>query len=231
MPVPTKVFVALDFASKEKASALVDQLLPLNPYFKIGLEMFTAFGPSYVSELSKQGAKLFLDLKFHDIPNTVAKSIEQVTGLGAEVTNIHISGGKAMVLEAVAAKNRVNKNIKLLGVTVLTSLGLDDLKSVGISVTDVKEQTLMLAKWGKNWGLDGVVCSAFDVAQIKAQCGAGFLAVTPGIRMQNDSANDQKRVATPEFAKAQGADYLVVGRPITQAENPREALSNILATL
>lgn len=215
--VQTKLYVALDFPNAEAALALYGKVRAHNPYFKIGLELFTAAGPDFVRKLVSDGAKIFLDLKFHDIPNTVAGAVRSASELGVEIVNIHLSGGREMV-EAVT-QQKYSHRPKLIGVTVLTS----SVASPG--------QVLQMAKDTKAWGLDGVVCSAHELKEIHANCGSDFLTVVPGIRPANAAANDQKRIATPEEAAALGAHYIVVGRPVTQSPDPAAATLEILRSL
>ncbi|ENY71456.1 orotidine 5'-phosphate decarboxylase [Aeromonas diversa CDC 2478-85] len=226
-----KVVVALDFARQEDALALVDQLSPSACRLKVGKEMFTLFGPQFVRELVGRGFDVFLDLKFHDIPNTVAKAVAASAELGVWMVNVHASGGRRMMEAAKAALAPYGDKAPLLiGVTVLTSMEQVDLAELGVTLTPA-EQVLRLARLTKAAGLDGVVCSAQEATLLKAECGADFKLVTPGIRPAGSEQGDQRRIMTPAQAVAAGADYLVVGRPITQAGAPAAVLQAINAEL
>ncbi|MFR9721092.1 orotidine-5'-phosphate decarboxylase [Aeromonas diversa] len=226
-----KVMVALDFARQEDALALVDQLSPSACRLKVGKEMFTLFGPQFVRELVGRGFDVFLDLKFHDIPNTVAKAVAASAELGVWMVNVHASGGRRMMEAAKAALAPYGDKAPLLiGVTVLTSMEQVDLAELGVTLTPA-EQVLRLARLTKAAGLDGVVCSAQEATLLKAECGADFKLVTPGIRPAGSEQGDQRRIMTPAQAVAAGADYLVVGRPITQAGAPAAVLQAINAEL
>ena len=230
-----KVIVALDFANPMRALALADRLDPAHCALKVGKELFTAEGPALVRELVDRGFRVFLDLKFHDIPNTVAQACAAATRLGVWMLNVHASGGPAMLAAAREAVDRAAAGTgrakpHLIAVTVLTSLRAADLSATGIA--DVPEaQVLRLAKLAQTNGLDGVVCSSREAATLRAACGPQFLLVTPGIRPAGADAHDQARTATPSEAIAAGADYLVIGRPITQAPDPQAALESIYRTL
>ncbi|MEW7864127.1 orotidine-5'-phosphate decarboxylase [Aeromonas diversa] len=226
-----KVVVALDFARQEDALALVDQLSPSACRLKVGKEMFTLFGPQFVRELVGRGFDVFLDLKFHDIPNTVAKAVAASAELGVWMVNVHASGGRRMMEAAKAALAPYGDKAPLLiGVTVLTSMEQVDLAELGVTLTPA-EQVLRLARLTKAAGLDGVVCSAQEATLLKAECGADFKLVTPGIRPAGSEQGDQRRIMTPAQAVAAGADYLVVGRPITQAGAPAAVLQAINAEI
>jgi len=226
------VIVALDVSDKEKAYQLFDELGPNAGALKIGLEMFIRFGPDIVKNAVERGAKVMLDLKLHDIPNTVRKATANVSLLGAELLTIHTTGGKEMMraarlgVEEAKEKSGVN-GPKLLGVTVLTSINENVLKSeLGVEKS-VEKQVVALAKQAKEAGLDGVVASPKEIKSIREACGEDFLIVTPGIRPAGSSTDDQKRVCTPEQAISDGADFLVIGRPILNADNPSERLKEI----
>ena len=219
-----RLIVALDIDSLKKAKQLVDKLYPYVKIFKIGKELFTACGPEAVRIVHKKGAKVFLDLKFHDIPNTVAKAVKAAKNMGVFMLNVHASGGKEMMGAAVSAKGK--KGPILLVVTVLTSLDTNQLKDVGIRKSPLL-QVRDLALLAKSCGMDGVVCSARELSTVKKACGSKFVTVTPGVRPAKGKKQDQKRVATPEYAFKQGADYIVVGRPITQSKNPLSAAKAI----
>lgn len=223
-----KIIVALDFSNDQQALALVDQLNPKQCALKVGSEMFTLFGKNFVSELIQKGFKVFLDLKFHDIPNTVAKACSACAELGVWMINVHASGGLAMMKAAKEAITSSSNRPLLIAVTVLTSLNSKNLAEIGIETT-MEDQVYRLAELAYQAKLDGVVCSAFEVARSKAIGGASFLTVTPGIRFQESEKNDQSRVVTPQQAISMGADYLVMGRSITQAADPKKALNQVLA--
>ena len=226
------VIVALDVSDKEKAYQLFDQLGQNAGALKIGLEMFIRFGPDIVRNAVERGAKVMLDLKLHDIPNTVRKATANVSLLGAELLTIHTTGGKEMMRAArlgveEAEKKSGVKGPKLLGVTVLTSISNETLKTeLGVDKS-VEQQVVSLAIQAKEAGLDGVVASPKEIKSIRDACGEDFLIVTPGIRPAGSSVDDQKRVCTPEQAISDGADYLVIGRPILNADNPVEKLKEI----
>lgn len=221
------VVVALDFEQKAAALDLVSQLDPTLCRLKVGKEMFTHFGPGFVTELQQRKFDVFLDLKFHDIPNTVAKAVRAAADLGVWMVNVHASGGSKMMQAAAQALADFGTDKPLLiAVTVLTSMEQTDLTELGIS-RSVAEQVSHLASLTKQAGLDGVVCSAQEAELLKQQCGKDFCLVTPGIRPAFAGSDDQKRVMTPSQALAVGVDYLVIGRPITKAANPLQALQAI----
>jgi len=227
-----QVIVALDVSDKNKAAQLFEELGEDAGALKIGLEMFIRFGPGIVKDAVSRGAKIMLDLKLHDIPNTVQRAVANVSLLGAELLTIHTTGGKEMMKAARRGIEDAKKNDgvigpKLLGVTVLTSISEEAMKNELGVTKSVEEQVVSLALLAKEAGLDGVVASPKEIKSIRNACGEGFLIVTPGIRPAGSSADDQKRVCTPEQAVADGADYLVIGRPILQAENPVEKLKEI----
>lgn len=221
------IVVALDFEQKSAALDLVSQLDPALCRLKVGKEMFTHFGPAFVSELQQRKFDVFLDLKFHDIPNTVAKAVRAAADLGVWMVNVHASGGSKMMIAAREALQKFGKDKPLLiAVTVLTSMEQSDLAELGILLTPA-EQVLKLAALTAQSGLDGVVCSAQEAALLKQQFGQQFCLVTPGIRPAFAQADDQKRVMTPHQALTVGVDYLVIGRPITKAVDPLAALQAI----
>ena len=222
----SRLIVALDFASETEALAMAQQLDPSLCKVKVGKELFTSAGPSLVRRLVEAGFDVFLDLKFHDIPNTVAKACQAAASLGVWMINVHASGGRDMMIAAGAAIEARTPRPLLIAVTVLTSLSDQALLEIGFEASTAA-QVDRLARLTHASGLDGVVCSVHEVAEIKQACGAGFLTVTPGIRFAEDAKGDQVRVATPQFAREQGADYLVMGRPITQAANPRKRLLEV----
>lgn len=226
-----KVVVALDFDNKADAFSFVDKIEPSDCRLKVGKEMFTYLGPDFVSQLSKKGFDIFLDLKFHDIPNTVAKAVTAAADLGVWMVNVHASGGSQMMIKAKEALNAYGSDSPLLiAVTVLTSMGQEDLLGLGIDKTP-EQQVMNLARLSKNAGLDGVVCSAWEAEQLKSTFGKSFKLVTPGIRPAGASSDDQKRIMTPSQAIDVGVDYLVIGRPITKADNPQAVLTSINASI
>ena len=225
-----RIVVALDYASAEPALALARRLDPLQCRLKVGKELFTAAGPELVRTLAGMGFGVFLDLKFHDIPNTVASACRAAAGLGVWMVNVHASGGTTMLRAAreavdTAAPDPARRPL-LIAVTVLTSMSREDLAGIGLDL-EPREQALRLAQLAAACGIDGVVCSAQEAAAIKAACGSHFRCVTPGIRPAGSAAGDQARIMTPAAAIAAGADDLVIGRPITGAEDPAAALAAI----
>lgn len=219
--------MALDFPDGQYAREFVNRLQPGSCRLKIGKELFTREGPDLVREFVGQGHDVFLDLKYHDIPNTVARACEAAAELGVWMLNVHASGGSRMMSAARAALEGMGPNRPLLiAVTVLTSMGRADLDELGIK-TDPEELVLRLAGLAKQAGLDGVVCSPQEVAVLRTELGDGFKLVTPGIRPKGAELDDQTRVTTPVDAIRQGSDYLVMGRPITRAADPVAVLKNI----
>ncbi len=225
------IIVALDYDKKDEALQLIDKLDPEMCRLKIGKEMFTLFGPQLVKDIHSRGFDLFLDLKFHDIPNTVAKAVTAAAELGVWMTNVHASGGLAMMQAAQNALASYGQDAPLLiAVTVLTSMSDDELKLLGINVT-AAEHVKRLAALTKQAGLNGIVCSAQEASMLKAEFGQEFKLVTPGIRPVGADKGDQHRIMTPSQAIAAGSDYLVIGRPITKAADPLAALSDIHGSL
>lgn len=224
----SKIIVALDYADAASALALVNQLDPALCNLKVGKELFTAVGPQFVEKLVAKDFKVFLDLKFHDIPNTVSKACQAASNLGVWMLNVHASGGSAMMQAALESVNKSNHKPFLIAVTVLTSMNQAGLNEVGIE-NSLENQVLKLARLTQQAGLHGVVCSALEAQLLKQHLPNDFLLVTPGIRPANVNQDDQSRVVTPAQALGMGATYLVVGRPITQAENPLKALEVINA--
>lgn len=228
-----KIIVALDFDTALEAKATVSELGALVGAFKVGLQLFTATGPQFVRELTANGAKIFLDLKFHDIPNTVAKASVEAARLGVWMFNVHASGGGEMMrtavkeVEAVCAEEGIERPL-MIGVTVLTSSNADTMNEIGVSDA-VESQVVRLAKLTAESGLDGVVASPLEVAAVRNVVrDVNFLTITPGIRPFSATGDDQKRVTTVGRALAGGSDYVVIGRPITQAENRIEAVEAIV---
>lgn len=216
-----RVIVALDFPVEEQALALADRLDPGLCRVKVGKELFTRSGPALVKRLHDSGFEVFLDLKFHDIPNTVAAAVKAAADLGVWMVNVHASGGSAMMQAAATAVE--NTDTLLIGVTVLTSMDGADLAEIGITATPA-EQVLRLARLARQSGLHGVVSSSQEAQVLSHELGRDFVLVTPGIRPAGDAAGDQKRIVTPGQAITNGSTYLVIGRPITQAENPVDKL-------
>jgi orotidine-5'-phosphate decarboxylase len=220
------VIVALDFPSAAEALNLAQRLSPSLCRVKVGKELFTRAGPALVEELQELGFEVFLDLKFHDIPNTVAGAVRAAAELGVWMVNVHASGGRRMMEAAVEALAPFSQPPILLGVTVLTSMSDQDLQELGYSET-AQQRVARLAALTVKSGLDGVVCSAQEVEALRGQCGEAFCLVTPGIRLAGDDAGDQRRVMTPAKALALGSDYLVIGRSITAADDPLAALQRV----
>jgi orotidine-5'-phosphate decarboxylase len=221
-----KIIVALDFADAAPALALVERLDPALCRLKVGKELFTVAGPELVRALVARGFEVFLDLKFHDIPNTVAAACRAAAGLGVWMMNVHASGGRRMMTAAQAALAELPDPPLLIAVTVLTSMSAEDLGEVGVSDAPA-DQVLRLARLTQACKLDGVVCSAQEAALLRADLGAGFRLVTPGIRPVGADVGDQRRVMTPVEALRAGATDLVIGRPITAAADPLAALKQI----
>lgn len=221
----SKIIVALDYSNEEQALDFVNKVTPDLCKLKVGKELFTTAGPRFVEKIVEQGFDVFLDLKFHDIPNTVMKACHAAADLGVWMVNVHALGGKTMMQ---AAKEGVShSSTKLIAVTILTSMGQDDLNEVGIQ-TEVKDQVVNLASLANVSGLDGVVCSAKEVSILRENLAKDFLLVTPGIRPEGNATSDQKRVMTPAEAMSAGSSYLVIGRPITQSDSPIQTLEDIL---
>lgn len=225
--IDSPVIVALDYGNQDAALAFVDKIDPQSCRLKVGKEMFTLYGPQFVQALHQRGFDVFLDLKFHDIPNTTARAVVAAAELGVWMVNVHASGGARMMTAAKEALLSYGKDAPLLiAVTVLTSMEQSDLLGIGIDVTPAQHAE-RLALLTKECGLDGVVCSAHEAQQLKAICGQKFQLVTPGIRPEGTEAGDQRRIMTPSQAVQAGVDYMVIGRPITRAENPALALQQI----
>lgn len=221
-----RVIVALDFANADDAINLAKSINPTQCRVKVGKELFTRAGPPLIEQLHKLGFQVFLDLKFHDIPNTVAQACRAAAELGVWMVNVHTLGGRRMMEAAREAIDSGAQQPMLIGVTVLTSMGVEDLQEVGLA-GEPKENVLRLASLAEESGLDGVVCSPQEVTALRETIDKSFCLVTPGVRPAGADKDDQKRVTTPDDAIAMGSSYLVIGRPITQAENPRKALENI----
>jgi len=223
--------VALDYDNRDKALAFVDRIDPRDCRLKVGKEMFTLFGPQLVRDLQQRGFDVFLDLKFHDIPNTAAHAVKAAADLGVWMVNVHASGGARMMTAAKEALLPFGNDAPLLiAVTVLTSMEASDLQGLGITATPA-EYAERLAGLTQQCGLDGVVCSAQEAVRFKAAFGQQFKLVTPGIRPQGSEVGDQRRIMTPEQALAAGVDYMVIGRPVTQSADPAQTLRDINASL
>ncbi|MBC7756651.1 MAG: orotidine-5'-phosphate decarboxylase [Bdellovibrio sp.] len=229
----SNIIVALDYANATSALQLVNQLDPSLCKLKVGKELFTAAGPQLVEQLVAKNFKVFLDLKFHDIPTTVAKACEAAANLGVWMVNVHASGGSAMMQAALEGVNKTDHKPYLIAVTVLTSMNQASLTEIGVT-NSLESQVLTLAKLTQQAGLHGVVCSAQEAHMLRTQLGNDFCLVTPGIRpaLVGNQVNrdDQARVVTPADALSFGVNYLVIGRPITQAANPLSALQAIIAS-
>jgi len=226
-----RVIVALDYPNADSALAMAKQLDPTKCRVKVGKELFTRCGPSIAEALHAMGFEVFLDLKFHDIPNTTAKAVRAAAELGVWMVNVHASGGRRMMETAKNELAQVNgANTLLIAVTVLTSMEQADLAELGLNVEPL-DHVLRLAALAKDCELDGVVCSAKEVTPLRAQLGQDFALVTPGIRPANADVGDQKRIMTPADALAAGSSYLVIGRPITQAASPSDAVIAIESEL
>ena len=227
----SKIIVALDYEKEAEALALVDQIDPSLCRLKVGKEMFTTLGINFVKQLHQRNFDVFLDLKYHDIPNTVARAVRSAADLGVWMVDLHASGGLRMMEEAKRILEPYGKDAPLLiAVTVLTSMEDLDLLQIGINASPM-EQVLRLAHLTQRAGLDGVVCSPQEVEILRNACGEEFKLVTPGIRPIGADFGDQRRVMTPTAAIRAGSDYLVIGRPITKADNPAEALRSINASI
>ena len=221
-----KIIIALDYSTAGPALALANRLEPKLCRLKVGKELFTAAGPALVEKLMERGYGIFLDLKFHDIPNTAAQACKVAASLGVWMINVHALGGRKML---AAARDAIDSSVhqpKLIAVTMLTSMAQEDLADIGITATPA-EMVLRLATLARDSGLDGVVCSALEASLLRRQFGGEFCLVTPGIRQALDSHDDQSRVMTPQAALEAGSSYLVIGRPITQATDPLQALLDI----
>ncbi|MGI6575469.1 MAG: orotidine-5'-phosphate decarboxylase [bacterium] len=236
MDMQERLIVALDFPSEQEALVLVAKLMPRVNFFKVGLELYTAQGRPMVGKLKDLGARVFLDLKLHDIPNTVAGAVSAATKLGVDMLTLHASGGKEMLRRAVAAaaETAVQAGVPkplLLAVTVLTSTDQQVLqRELGV-VCSLERQVVRLALLAQEAGVDGVVASPLEIEVLRRECGQDFKLVIPGVRPIGTAANDQRRVMPPKAAMEAGADYLVVGRPITRAADPLQAAQAIIAEM
>ena len=233
IPKDPKVLVALDFANANEALSFVKTLNNQACRLKVGKELFAVAGPDFVKDLVQQGFDVFLDLKYHDIPNTVAKAVQAAARMGVWMVNVHALGGRKMMQAAQNAlleMKDIKKKPLLIAVTILTSMEQQDLAEIGLQGTP-KDNVLRLAKLAKESGLDGVVCSAQEAEDIRATIGQDFCLVTPGIRPEGSAANDQKRIMTPVMAMNAGSSYLVIGRPITQSDSPLQVLEQVNLSL
>lgn len=221
-----KIIVALDYPDKQTALELVARLDPSLCRLKVGKELFTIAGPNIVEQCMQRGFEVFLDLKFHDIPNTTAQACKAAASLGVWMVNVHAMGGRKMMEAAREALAMSSRPPKLIAVTILTSMAQEDLAGIGITATPA-EMVLRLATLARDSGLDGVVCSAQEAALLRQRCGENFCLVTPGIRPADAVADDQSRIMTPAAALQNGSSYLVIGRPITKAADPLLALQKI----
>lgn len=224
------LIVALDFPDEEQALAMAAALDPALCRVKVGKELFTRCGPPIVRRLARDGFDVFLDLKFHDIPNTVAAACAAAADLGCWMINVHASGGRAMMEAAAERLAKRSESPLLIAVTVLTSMDNSAVREIGFEM-EPEELVVRLARLAQSSGMDGVVSSPRELVAIRAACGSEFITVTPGVRPATASADDQKRVATPAAARTAGASYLVVGRPVTQAADPAAAVEAIIAEL
>ena len=230
MACQSPIIVALDFQYSEQAIEVADQLDPEKCRLKVGKELFTREGPQILRSLHDRGFEVFLDLKFHDIPNTVAKACSVAADLGVWMVNVHATGGRRMMEAARKAVEQAGSGTLLIAVTVLTSMEQSDLAEVGLDI-DPLEQVKRLARLTQDCGLHGVVCSAQEAPVLKPALGKEFKLVTPGIRPAGSAAGDQRRIMTPPEALSAGVDYMVIGRPVAQSSSPRKALQDILDTL
>ncbi|MBQ3572908.1 MAG: orotidine-5'-phosphate decarboxylase [Clostridia bacterium] len=218
------VIIACDFNSAQKTFEFLDKFTEVKPFLKIGMELYYAEGPSIVKEIKKRGHKIFLDLKLHDIPNTVKKSMAVLSKLDVDMCNLHASGTTAMMTAALEGLTREDGTRPILiAVTQLTSTDQESMKKDLLIDAPIDEVVMHYAEIAKNAGLDGVACSPLEAGKVHTRCGEGFVTVTPGVRFADGDVGDQKRVTTPARARELGSDYIVVGRPITAAEDPVEA--------
>jgi orotidine-5'-phosphate decarboxylase len=228
--MPCDLILALDVPTREAAAPILRQLRGQLRWVKIGLQLFTAYGPNYVREVAGMGFNIFLDLKLHDIPNTVAKAVESLGPLPIQMLTIHTCGGGEMMRAAKAAQQKTNPDLLLLGVTVLTSTDDAGLREIGVNVSSA-DQVARLGRLAADSGLSGLVCSPLEVGLLRKTLPAGVQLITPGIRPASDAVGDQKRIMTPADAARAGSTYVVVGRPILQAPDPAAAAKAILAEL
>ena len=228
--MPCELILALDVPTREDAAPILRQLRGRLQWVKIGLQLFTAYGPNYVREVAGMGFDIFLDLKLHDIPNTVAKAVESLGPLPIKMLTLHTAGGGEMLRAAAAAQQRSNPQLLLLGVTVLTSMDAAGLQEIGVDAAPA-DQVARLGRLAADAGIGGLVCSPLEVELLRRALPAGLKLVTPGIRPADDAAGDQKRIMTPAAAARAGSTHIVVGRPILSAPDPAAAVREILANL
>ncbi|MGB0334480.1 MAG: orotidine-5'-phosphate decarboxylase [Opitutales bacterium] len=227
---PCQLILALDFETREEALAMLDRLGDSLKWVKIGLQLFTAYGPDFVREVSARGYRVFLDLKLHDIPNTVAKAVQSIASLSVDLLTLHASGGSEMMEWAEKARADYAPDLKLLAVTVLTSMDEVQLRSLNVNATP-EEQVIHLADLTIRSGIQGLVCSSLELEPLRARLGKDPIIVTPGIRPAGSAADEQKRIMTPTAAAAAGSSFIVVGRPILRADDPAAAAKAIQAGL
>ncbi|MBP5400768.1 MAG: orotidine-5'-phosphate decarboxylase [Bacteroidales bacterium] len=230
--MPKDVIIALDFSTANETLAFLNSFSDFHPFVKVGMEIFYAEGPAIVKELKDRGHKVFLDLKLHDIPNTVRKAMRVLAGLGVDITNVHAAGTVQMMraaLEGLTEGSTNGQRPQLIAVTQLTSTSEETLHNELLIPQPMEQVVAQYAKNAAAAGIDGVVCSPLEVPDVKKACGNGFITVTPGVRFADSSTDDQSRIATPVRARELGSDYIVVGRPITQAANPLEAYKRCLS--
>ncbi|MBE6413141.1 MAG: orotidine-5'-phosphate decarboxylase [Verrucomicrobiaceae bacterium] len=225
-----KLMLALDLPDRESALEMLNKLRGSLEWVKIGLQMYLKYGASFVREVADMGFKIFLDLKLHDIPNTVASAVKSLQGLPISMLTIHTCGGREMMMRALEAASETNKDLRLLGVTVLTSFNDEGLAETGVALPPAK-QVELLAKLATDSGMKGLVCSPLEIETLRKIIPSDVILVTPGIRPAGSDTNEQKRVMTPEMAAKAGSNFIVVGRPILKAENPAQAAKDIIAEL
>ncbi|MDP0497973.1 MAG: orotidine-5'-phosphate decarboxylase [Verrucomicrobiota bacterium JB024] len=225
-----KLILALDVPTREEAFAMLEHCGNELRWVKIGLQLFVKYGPSFVNEVAERGYEVFLDLKLHDIPNTVASAIRSLEGLPIGMLTIHSMGGQEMMSRAAEAAAAINPDLTLLGVTVLTSMNRTNLATIGFD-DDPEAMVLRLARLASESGLGGLVCSPLELPMVRKELGPDIAIITPGVRPEGASADDQKRTLTPAGARAKGASFIVVGRPILKADDPSQAIRRIMAEL
>ncbi len=225
-----KLMLALDLPDRDSALEMLNKLRGSLEWVKIGLQMYLKYGASFVKEVADMGFKIFLDLKLHDIPNTVASAVKSLQGMPISMLTIHTCGGREMMMRALEAADETNKDLRLLGVTVLTSFNDEGLAETGVALPPAK-QVELLAKLATDSGMKGLVCSPLEIETLRKIIPEDVVLITPGIRPAGSDANEQKRVMTPEMAAKAGSNFIVVGRPILKAENPAQAAKNIIAEL
>lgn len=227
MEIKKDVIIALDFSTLEETLNFLDQFKNEKPFVKIGLELYLAEGQKVIEEIKKRGHKIFLDLKLHDIPNTVYKAVKVLLKLDIDMFTVHASGGEQMLTLAKQAIEESNKNTKILAVTQLTSISQEEMQKTQLIEKTLEESVINYAKLAYKCKLDGVISSVLETKKIKENTSGKFLSVTPAIRLENDIASDQKRIATPQKAKENGSDFIVVGRSITKSKNPCQTYKKI----